>query len=249
MTAQLPPNSAVPEKPDSGTLSTLSFNIFLPPRASKPLSFFPFLSLLSYRETPKISRAACHKTPWFFSHSFFLQMISIDFFFFSQPIISGSALKAWECWFGTFHPISMATGVRNAGSGPHSEQQDQTHGMKHSRTNSGFGMFQWQTSFVLTLNSNSICGNIPKSKFIRVWEFLGCQESSPLKEETPATDFHLTLGRFDFTEVPVGTGLKENNKSCKIHSILRSSDPAWTKHPFCFRNPTSPSCAFCCSLD
>lgn len=124
-------------------------------------------------------------------------------------------------------------------------QQEQTHGMKHSRINSVFGMFQQQTSPVVTLNSNSTCGISPNPSGSGSTGLSGMgEESSAPQEETPATDFHFILDRFAFTDVPVGTELRDftqaNNKFSKINSILRSSDPAGTKHPFCFGNSTVP---------
>lgn len=79
---------------------------------------------------------------WFFSPCWWFPSIS------PRPSISGNALIAQKMLIwdipAHFHG--------NAGSGPHSD------GIKHSRSSSVFGMFQYQPSNLI-LNSNSICGN------------------------------------------------------------------------------------------
>lgn len=158
-------------------------------------------------------------------------MISIDF---SQPSISGNALIAQKMLIwdipAHFHG--------NAGSGPHSD------GIKHSRSSSVFGMFQYQPSNLI-LNSQFHLWEL----LIRSWEYLGWQEgilchrilfnSGKICFYTNASG-HWTQ---NFREVT-----QENNKSCKIHSIFKSFDPAWIKYFFSALGiPQLPK--FCICLD
>lgn len=174
-------------------------------------------------------------------------MISIDF---SQSIISGNAPMAENADLGHSTPFpghwvwEMQDQDPTASSGL---QQDQTQGIKHSRTNSAFGMFQYQTSSssVLTLNSNSISGNLPKS----VNQDLGVpgvsgmgQGSSAPKDVMQGKRFQpqiLTLLWKDLLlQKCQGTLKSEPQRICSgkqqilqdsFH--LKSSDPAWTEHP------------------